>query len=150
MNSYQEHALDGASAVDLVVALYDGMIRFLCAAMARWSATTHRDGELRSAAPWTSLFTWRRVCAWMWAASPRRRSATSMRPCLPRSCRPRSRRRSRSSSMRFDCIRNVRDAWRQVARDPEVNPAPAQVGFHPAQLEGTDYGPEATVRSWNA
>jgi hypothetical protein len=33
MNSYQEHALDGASAVDLVVALYDGIIRFLYAAM---------------------------------------------------------------------------------------------------------------------
>ena len=29
MGSYQEHALDGASAVDLVVALYDGIIRFL-------------------------------------------------------------------------------------------------------------------------
>jgi flagellar protein FliS len=25
-----------------------------------------------------------------------------------------------------DCVRNVRDAWRQVAKDPEVNPAPQQ------------------------
>jgi len=33
MGSYREHALDGASAVDLVVALYDGMIRFLYAAI---------------------------------------------------------------------------------------------------------------------
>jgi flagellin-specific chaperone FliS len=33
MNSYQEHALDGASAVDLVVALYDGILRFLYAAV---------------------------------------------------------------------------------------------------------------------
>jgi len=24
----------------------------------------------------------------------------------------------------IECVRNVRDAWRQVARDPEVNPAP--------------------------
>ena len=32
MNSYREHALDGASPVDLVVALYDGIIRFLYAA----------------------------------------------------------------------------------------------------------------------
>ena len=29
MSNYQEHSLEGASAVDLVVALYDGMIRFL-------------------------------------------------------------------------------------------------------------------------
>jgi flagellin-specific chaperone FliS len=34
MGSYQEHALDGASAVDLVVALYDGILRFLYAASA--------------------------------------------------------------------------------------------------------------------
>ena len=31
---YREHALEGASAVDLVVALYDGIIRFLYAAIA--------------------------------------------------------------------------------------------------------------------
>ena len=34
MGSYQEHVLDGASAVDLVVALYDGILRFLHAAAA--------------------------------------------------------------------------------------------------------------------
>lgn len=34
MGNYREHALDGASAVDLVVALYDGIIRFLYAAIA--------------------------------------------------------------------------------------------------------------------
>lgn len=34
MSNYQEHSLDGASPVDLVVALYDGIIRFLYAAIA--------------------------------------------------------------------------------------------------------------------
>jgi hypothetical protein len=34
MGSYQQHALEGASAVDLVVALYDGILRFLYAASA--------------------------------------------------------------------------------------------------------------------
>lgn len=33
MNLYREHALDGATAVDLVVALYDGVVRFLTEAM---------------------------------------------------------------------------------------------------------------------
>ncbi len=41
MGSYQEHALEGASAVDLVVALYDGIIRFLYAA----SAAVERGDE---------------------------------------------------------------------------------------------------------
>ena len=34
MATYQEHSLDGASPVDLVVALYDGIIRFLYVAIA--------------------------------------------------------------------------------------------------------------------
>src|SRR5208282_4222521 len=32
MANYREHALEGASAVELVVALYDGILRFLYAA----------------------------------------------------------------------------------------------------------------------
>ena len=47
MGSYQEHALDGASAVDLVVALYDGILRFLYAAIA---AVERGDAEGRRAA----------------------------------------------------------------------------------------------------
>jgi flagellar protein FliS len=47
MGSYREHMLDGASAVDLVVALYDGMIRFLYAAM---MAVERGDQEARRAA----------------------------------------------------------------------------------------------------
>ena len=47
MGSYQEHALDGASAVDLVVALYDGILRFLYAASA---AVERGDQDGRRAA----------------------------------------------------------------------------------------------------
>ena len=47
MASYREHALDGAGAVDLVVALYDGIIRFLYAAI---SAVECGDAEARRAA----------------------------------------------------------------------------------------------------
>ena len=128
MGSYQEHALDGASAVDLVVALYDGIIRFLYAAIA---AVERGDAEGRRGPPssgrWISSFTCRRGCAWMWADGRRRRSASSTHRSSRRSCRPRSRPRGRSSSMPLTACKNVRDAWRQVAKDPEVNPAPPQV-----------------------
>ena len=55
----------------------------------------------------------------------------------------------------IDCVRNVRDAWRAVARDPEVNPAPAQVIANPRRrdstMDGDEYGAEAAVgSSWNA
>jgi len=44
MGSYQDHVLDGASAVDLVVALYDGIIRFLYSAV---DAVDRGDQESR-------------------------------------------------------------------------------------------------------
>ena len=56
----------------------------------------------------------------------------------------------------IDCVRNVRDAWRQVAKDPEVNPAPLQVasmnaGQRQTAFEADEYGLETVVgSSWNA
>jgi flagellar protein FliS len=55
-----------------------------------------------------------------------------------------------------ECVKSVRDAWRQVARDPEVNPAPLQVGaiqsrLRQGGLENADSGEDAAAGSrWNA
>lgn len=35
----------------------------------------------------------------------------------------------------IDCVRNVRDAWREVARDPEANPDAARVAAMPARRQ---------------
>ena len=51
MGSYQNHALESASAVDLVVALYDGILRFLYAASAaveRGDAVGRRNAVKRA------------------------------------------------------------------------------------------------------
>ena len=56
----------------------------------------------------------------------------------------------------IECVRNVRDAWRQVAIDPEVNPAPLQVndlssGAMRQEFAEADYGMESGAgSSWNA
>jgi hypothetical protein len=56
----------------------------------------------------------------------------------------------------IDCVRNVRDAWREVARDPSVNPAPLQVSStaHGARSGNFDsYDADAGVGAgshWNA
>ena len=56
----------------------------------------------------------------------------------------------------IDCVRNVRDAWRQVAKDPEINPAPLQVasmhsGHRQTGFESDEYGSDAAIgSSWNA
>ena len=37
----------------------------------------------------------------------------------------------------IECVRNVRDAWRQVAKDPDVNPAPLQAMANGGDSEGS-------------
>jgi len=55
----------------------------------------------------------------------------------------------------IDCVKNVRDAWRQVAKDPEVNPAPAQIlanagGRRQSGFDNDEYGSGGGGSSWNA
>jgi flagellar protein FliS len=56
----------------------------------------------------------------------------------------------------IECVRNVRDAWRQVASDPEVNPAPIQVSAMLSRrrqegFDNADFGEDASAGSgWNA
>jgi flagellar protein FliS len=127
MGSYQEHALESASAVDLVVALYDGIIRFLYAANA---AVERGDQEGRRAAV-------KRALDIIIHLQARLRMDVGGRPAqvlseFYASIFAEILKASQSASRQkfehaIDCVRNVRDAWRQVARDPEVNPIPAQV-----------------------
>jgi flagellar protein FliS len=155
MGSYQEHALESASAVELVVALYDGIIRFLHAAGA---AADRGDQDARRAAS-------KRALDIIIHLQARLRMDVGGRPAVAlsefyASVFAQILQASQSASrQKFDhaieCVRNVRDAWREVARDPEVNPAPVQVNQLSrrgnAGFEADEYGVEAVVGSrWNA
>src|ERR1039457_6877872 len=155
MASYQEHALDGASPVDLVVALYDGIIRFLYAAIA---AAEHDDVQARRIAV-------KRALAIIIHLQARLRMDIGGRPAevlseFYASIFAQILQASQSASRQkfehaVECVKNVRDAWRQVARDPEVNPAPLQVAdFLSRNRQGgqisADYGEDASSGSrWN-
>ena len=120
MASYQEHALDGASPVELVVALYDGMIRFLHAAIA---AVERGDVEGRRAAV-------KRARAIVIHLQARLRMDIGGRPAQVLSEYYASifalvvQASLAASVARFEevigCVRNVRDAWKQVAADPQA------------------------------
>ena len=126
MGSYQEHALESASAVELVVALYDGILRFLNAAAA---AVDRGDAEGRRAAV-------KRALDIIIHLQARLRMDVGGRPAQAlsefyASIFAQILQASQSASRpkfehAIDCVRNVRDAWREVARDPNVNPAPRQ------------------------
>jgi flagellar protein FliS len=154
MGSYQEHALESASAVELVVALYDGIIRFLYAAS---SAVDRGDAPGRRAAA-------KRALDIIIHLQARLRMDVGGRPAQALSefyatIFAQILQASQSASREkfdhaIDCVRNVRDAWREVARDPEVNPAPLQVSHgERGRLEFDEdaYVTNAAVRSsWNA
>jgi len=156
MASYREHVLDGAGAVDLVVALYDGIIRFLYAAI---TAVERGDADARRAAA-------KRALDIIIHLQARLRMDVGGRPAQALSefyaaIFAQILQASQSASQKkfehaIDCVKNVRDAWRQVARDPEVNPAPAQVAALPPRrrqggFDSGDYGEDAAIGSrWNA
>jgi len=153
MGNYQQHALEGASAVDLVVALYDGIIRFLYAAI---DGVEKGDAFARRSAV-------RRALDIIIHLQARLRMDVGGRPAQAlsefyASIFAQILQASQSASKtKFEhaihCVRNVRDAWREVARDPEVNLAPAQASRQssaPPPFEGSAYGPESVMHSWNA
>ncbi|HWG19389.1 MAG TPA: flagellar export chaperone FliS [Terracidiphilus sp.] len=151
MSSYREHALEGASAVDLVVALYDGIIRFLYAACA---AIDRGDEEDRRAAV-------KRALDIIIHLQARLRMDVGGRPAKVLSefyasifaeILQGSQRASRTKlEHAIGCVRAVRDAWKEVARDPEMNPAPPQMGEARQARESEAFAMEAgrTMR-WNA
>jgi len=153
MGIYQEHALEGASAVDLVVALYDGIIRFLYAA---GEAAERGDEHGRRIAV-------KRALDIIIHLQARLRMDIGGKPAealseFYASVFAQILQASQSSSKpkflhAVDCVRNVRDAWRQVAKDPSVNPAPLQVASMNAMpaYEGDEASMESLGgRSWNA
>lgn len=144
MASYREHALEAASAVDLVVALYDGIIRFLYAAV---DAIEHGDPDARRAAV-------KRALDIIIHLQARLRMDVGGRPAQSLSefyaaIFAQILQASQSASKAkfehaIDCVRNVRDAWREVAKDPDAVPSSSR------ELGPSRQAPIAAERSQKA
>jgi flagellar protein FliS len=155
MANYREHALEGASAVELVVALYDGILRFLYAA---GEASDRGDAIARRVAV-------KRALDIIIHLQARLRMDIGGRPAqvlseFYASIFAQILQASQSASRaRFDhaidCVRNVRDAWRQVARDPDAleavqQPAAAAPARRQAPQENYDQALEPVGTRWTA
>jgi flagellar secretion chaperone FliS len=160
MGSYREHALEGASAVDLVVALYDGIIRFLYAAIAGVEQGSE-DGRRLAV---------KRALDIILHLQARLRMDVGGRPAEVLSefyatIFAQILQASQSSSRpkfehAIDCVKNVRDAWREVAKDPEANPrtpsgsaAPSRGrgnGQNSGRESGEGMDEEMAVSNWTA
>jgi flagellar secretion chaperone FliS len=145
--NYQQQAIAGMNPVELIVALYDGMVRFLYRAIAAIGA--HNAHERRIAVG--------RVLAILMHLQSRLRMdiggnsakalsefyASIFALCLEGS-RLESADRLREA---IGCIRDVRDAWNTAAHDPEVlrmlngetDAAPAMVAAPAAEPAGAGW-----------
>lgn len=120
MATYQQRVLEGASAVELVVALYDGIARFLTGAI---DAVERGDVEGRRAAV-------KRALDIIIHLQARLRMDVGGRPAQAlsefyASIFAQIIQASQSASKQkfehtINCVRNVRDAWKQVARGDEA------------------------------
>jgi flagellar secretion chaperone FliS len=149
MGSYQDHALDGASAVDLVAALYDGIIRFLysaCDAVDRGDEAGRRAAVKRALDIIIYLQARLRVDLGGTPAEALSEFYASTFAQILQGSQSASRAKFEHA---IACVRNVRDAWRQVARNSASNPEPSSVALHvPARDEA--YAADAANMSWNA
>jgi len=149
MGSYQEHTLDGASAVELVVALYDGILRFLHAASAaaeRGDAVERRIAVKRALDIIIHLQARLRMDVGGHPAQVLSEFYASIFAQVLQASQS-------ASAQKFDhaiqCVRNVRDAWRQVARHPEAGP-PLSGGAAERAVAGKSEADTAVAAHWTA
>jgi flagellar protein FliS len=121
MGSYRQHALDGSSAVDLVVALYDGIVRFLYEAM---RAVDRGDIDGRRAASKRALDIIIHLQSRLRmdvGGEPAKTLSEFYAAIFAQILQASQSASGARYSHAIDCVKNVREAWRQVARDPDAN-----------------------------
>jgi flagellar protein FliS len=153
MASYREHALEGASAVDLVVALYDGILRFLYAAgeaVDRGDAAGRRVAVKRALDIIIHLQARLRMDVGGRPAQVLSEFYASIFAEILQASQSASRQKFDHT---IDCVRNVRDAWREVAKDPYAIAAPpriTQIGHRQAANAAGSTPPAVEASSWTA
>ena len=120
MDTYRAHSLEGASGVELTIALYDGIIRFMHNAI---EAVDRRDVEGRRAAVKRAMD----IVVHLQATLDKEvggKPAESLSDFYVAMFALMLQGSQANSRRKFEQVianvRNVRDAWKQVAADPSV------------------------------
>ena len=150
MGGYGEYALDGASAVDLVVALYDGIVRFLyaaCDAVDRGDETGRRAAVKRALDIIIHLQARLRMDIGGAPAEALSEFYAAIFAQILQGSQSASRTKFEAA---IACVRNVRDAWKQVAQETECNRASADMPVAIPASGNQDAFATAATTSWNA
>lgn len=144
MNTYQAHMLEAASPVELTIALYDGIVRFMNQAI---EAVERNDSDDRRAAVKRAMD----IVMHLQVTLDRNRGGkpaealsefyTAMFALMLQGSQANSRQKFEQVIAN---VRNVREAWKQASREIGGREAAAQsaVWTEPATVAGS--------RSWNA
>jgi len=148
MSTYQEHVVEGASAVDLVVALYDGIIRFLYAAIdavERGDVSARRRAVKRAFDIIIHLQARLRMDVGGSPAQALSEFYASIFAQILQASQFASREKFEHA---IECVRGVRDAWKQVARE---NAGVGVVAAAPSPVHSFTGGVEsAGASNWTA
>lgn len=150
MLSYQEHALEGASAVDLVVALYDGIIRFLHVAI---DAVDQDDTAGRRIAVKRALDIIIHLQARLRVdvgGAPAQALSEFYASVFAQILQASQSASHEKFEHVIECVRNVRDAWKQVAREAS---APALASSQPRNTRPAQFDAESRtlpISGWTA
>lgn len=120
MDYYQVHALEGASPVDLVVSLYDGIIRFLSSAIdavERKDVSARRMYVKKAMDIIIHLQATLRMDVGGKVAETLSEYYSSMFAIILQASQLESRERFEHA---ISCVQTVREAWKKVASDPEA------------------------------
>jgi flagellar protein FliS len=153
MNPYQTHSTEGLSGVELTIALYDGIIRFLYRAI---DAVEHGDVGRRRAAVKRALDIVIHLQATLRfdIGGKPAEALGNFYVAIFALILQGSQGNCKEKFLKvIDLVKNVRGAWRQVANDPVVNVGPAPVAMTPAALPNfgsSNFEADPAVRSWNA
>jgi len=154
MGSYRQHALEGASAVELVVALYDGIIRFLYAAIAAVERGDE-NGRRASVKRALDIIIHLQARLRMDVGGQPAKSLSEFYAAIFAQILQASQSASKAKfEHAIDCVRNVRDAWRLVVREIPTDvganaPSPQAIAIPGRYLEENGANPSAGS-SWTA
>ena len=155
MNTYQAHALEGASGVELTIALYDGIIRFMHNAI---DAVERKDVEGRRAAVKRAMDIVIHLQATL-NKDVGGKPAESLSDFYVAMFALMLQGSQANSAKKFEAVianvRNVREAWKQVTSDPAVKQLAAspQRDVQQAMMKSDQTRtprPQAPSASWTA
>jgi len=155
MDQYRTHSLEGASGVELTIAFYDGIVRFLYRAI---EAVERGDADQRRAAVKRAMDIVIHLQATLKMdiggkpAEALSEFYTAIFALMLQASQANS---SEKFQHAIDHVRNVRDAWKQVAKDIEARPpVPQTLSVSTSRqpcFEGDNFGSSTPAHSnWNA